>query len=89
MTQTQVISRVFIKRMDSADVHVNDDIGENNDPDKGHFQSFHTKCIDSADVHVNDDIGENNDPDKGPYPQIYTDIFEQKVWQCKNYECGH
>jgi hypothetical protein len=42
MTQTKVISRVFIKCKDSTDVHVNDDIGENNDPDKGSHPDIHT-----------------------------------------------
>ena len=42
MTQTKVISRVFIKCIDSADVHVNDDIGENNDSDKGPHPETHT-----------------------------------------------
>jgi hypothetical protein len=65
--------------MDSTDVHVNDDIGENNDPDKGYFYSFYTMYNNCIDVYVNDDIGENNDPDKGPHPETHSGIFKQQV----------
>ena len=65
--------------MDSTDVHVNDDIGENNDPDKGYFYSFYKKYNNCIDVYVNDDIGSNNDPDKGPHPETHSGIFKQQV----------